>query len=1480
MLQGTPKRLEQLIDQWAAGIFRNIPEIILLPNEDISGAMGAYAISTRKIYLNQDWLLGASAAQVISVLTEELAHHLDGQFNDADTPGDEGEYLGRLLSGENPVSGTKIGLRQQGDRRLIRVNGDLVGAEFATTTLIHGNSLYMLIDGTSWDSAESNSTALGGHLVTINTRDENDFLLGSLPWISPTPTGGAYLFKEGIAYWIGLSDANREGEYAWSSGESLAQTLFDYRDTPNQDTSYEDWFTLMHFNEPSYSQHGKWNDIDQNSTYWNTQKGIAEIPLNLSITHTGTTKEGAGLFTTSINLTAGTQSSGNLAEGARVWWKINGITGDDLASSALTGSGAITNGKLDIQHSLIVDADTGEQFSVSVYSDAAMTQQIGTTSSTAVQEATSTQTVSYTSFSSLIPGVIGIDYSPTIQNLVLTANYPSGIPWNLYTLSADQVARPYSGITGYTDELKIAVVKQSSGGFIEGELFIGTGIDGEIAKISSDGKTTIKTWCQLPQAPGVSHGLFRGSFFHDNTGSFDNDLIAVTTLGEVWRINSSGTPTQLAALGTQLEGLTVAPESPLYGPLSGKILIGAEGQNRLYTVSNTGEVGFYDLDVAIEDIDIVPGNEDFYGVDYAGSRILRAPASDFQGLEGEILVVQEGIGYAPSGLYRLIWNGQTLDTQPFQIAGGSESPGQWEHVTFAPSKLGVTIPGDGQDPAFDFNLNNILVITGPGSGTVDGSPFSNTFSIDLSLGNDTGSINESAGVSTLITVNGGDGIDALNGNSLDNILVLTGINQGTLDGVSFSNIENINLGGGNDTVYILPGGQLTGLLDGGGTGSSVVYLPPGTTPPGGGGGGVVIPPPTTPPTGPPVFFPPSQPPGITVNGGYNSFILNDNANNVSITGPGSGVIDGTTFINFYSIDMRGGADTATIASGGSLLGTLDGGADQDTLNLNDATNALTLGADLTGTIKSSTGPLTSIANFEVINLAAGSDAATVDLRQIQPASAAVRKTLTINGGTDTPINASIDTLLLTLSDADITALQSNGSLQALLNYLRNPTGLTYTAALANLDLTLTGFESASLGNAIDLGQGTPGSITSSGALQEGVTLTAPSVTGDPNGDAAWTSAAASPSYQWLFNGVAISGATAATYTVPPNAIAAASTSAQYSVQIIYTDAGGYRNTDAPVTSAAVTVNKINNTPVGTLSAITGNGALQEGVTLTAGSISADTDGNASITGYKWFRNGIAIDTAIASTYLVPPGGSGSYMVRITYTDGQGYSATVDSATQPVSAPPPPSTTTKIYTGDYDFTITGTPVSGRVVATQKVKVGKTTSTVTRIDETFANVQTVDITAGASANIINAQSWTGDAKLKGEAGNDTITGGSGINTYTGGVGADKFRFTLKPEFTASLADHITDFSGTQKDKIEISRSAFGIGKTAKVSITSVNGSTARDAALAQASLLVYDSSTGELWWNQNGSTAGAGSGGVFAILDNQPASLAASAIALIA
>ena len=74
LLNGQPRALTDLTNQWAAGEFGGLPPIVLLSAADINGAMGAYAMSTGTIYLNADWLAGANKEQVLAALTEELGH--------------------------------------------------------------------------------------------------------------------------------------------------------------------------------------------------------------------------------------------------------------------------------------------------------------------------------------------------------------------------------------------------------------------------------------------------------------------------------------------------------------------------------------------------------------------------------------------------------------------------------------------------------------------------------------------------------------------------------------------------------------------------------------------------------------------------------------------------------------------------------------------------------------------------------------------------------------------------------------------------------------------------------------------------------------------------------------------------------------------------------------------------------------------------------------------------------------------------------------------------------------------------------------------------------------------------------------------------------------------------------------------------------------------------------------------------------------
>lgn len=254
--------------------------------------------------------------------------------------------------------------------------------------LIRANSLYTIVNGPSWTQAEANSVKLGGHLVTISNAEEYNWILNTYSAYQNLNTDWWYK----TAVWIGLTDSKQEGIWHWVSNEPSSWVPTWAAGMPDQFAGNPENYASLYLAETQHWRPWLKGELNDLMDSWNNLQGIAEIPLTSSITFSSTPKEGAGLFITSINLSAGTTSSGNLAEGATVYWKVSGITADDLATGALTGSGIITNGKLDLQHSLKTDADTGEKVEVSVFSDAGMTQQVGTQKSEAILESSNTST--------------------------------------------------------------------------------------------------------------------------------------------------------------------------------------------------------------------------------------------------------------------------------------------------------------------------------------------------------------------------------------------------------------------------------------------------------------------------------------------------------------------------------------------------------------------------------------------------------------------------------------------------------------------------------------------------------------------------------------------------------------------------------------------------------------------------------------------------------------------------------------------------------------------------------------------------------------------------------------------------------------------------------------------------------------------------------------------------------------------------------
>jgi hypothetical protein len=213
-------------------------------------------------------------------------------------------------------------------------------------------------------------------------------------------------------------------------------------------------------------------------------------------------------------------------------------------------------------------------------------------------------------------------------------------------------------------------------------------------------------------------------------------------MGKVWRVAcgpvagcSAPVVTLVADLQKHLEGVVTVPNDPArYGPIAGRILVGDEDRTfgphgkcgRLFAIRSATDIFTISAPDALspdcvtsqndvisyaglphynatspihpEDLDWIPapspnpavfGDGRFFGIDYAGARVLTAPLSDFTsaGLCGDLLMTREypNDGFFPgtSGLSTLRWN---TNTQQFDVihltTPGGTTASQWEHVTF------------------------------------------------------------------------------------------------------------------------------------------------------------------------------------------------------------------------------------------------------------------------------------------------------------------------------------------------------------------------------------------------------------------------------------------------------------------------------------------------------------------------------------------------------------------------------------------------------------------------------------------------------------------------------------------------------------------------------------------------------------------------------------------------------------------------------
>ncbi|WP_353932490.1 tandem-95 repeat protein [Okeanomitos corallinicola TIOX110] len=115
---------------WANGMVI-MPEIELVSSGEIDGANGAFAATTNRIYLAQEFLRRNThnLDAVVKTVLEEYGHYLDNFINDVDTKGDEGAKFAAFVRGEN-LSVSQLGqLDNEDDHATVVLGGETVEIE-------------------------------------------------------------------------------------------------------------------------------------------------------------------------------------------------------------------------------------------------------------------------------------------------------------------------------------------------------------------------------------------------------------------------------------------------------------------------------------------------------------------------------------------------------------------------------------------------------------------------------------------------------------------------------------------------------------------------------------------------------------------------------------------------------------------------------------------------------------------------------------------------------------------------------------------------------------------------------------------------------------------------------------------------------------------------------------------------------------------------------------------------------------------------------------------------------------------------------------------------------------------------------------------------------------------------------------------------------------------------------------------------------
>jgi len=1209
-------------------------------------------------------------------------------------------------------------------------------------------------------------------------------------WADTTGTGGGY------GKWT-LDGTDFQGLYKPSNDGNSIDTFTDLNKDGILDSDDTHVGTAT-FASSSTSGRGTWawNVTEGYGDYFNSNgQDVGNIVLNnlsflksgirldgvLGITFSSAPKEGAGVFTTSINLTAGTQSTGNLAEGAPVWWKVTGITADDLASGALTGTGTITNGKLDIQHSLKADSDTGEKFEVSVYSDADRTQQIGTTSAALIEEA-STSPEDPRSRSLRLSGTtdnsswhyVVIQDSPslsingeyTVASWVYREN--AGGDWrNLYDipdahlLEFDPEGRfnwraENNNIDFYAGRQHIregqwhhiaATMTQSENGFradiyIDGQLATDTGFNNSTGvRDSSDNLYLGILWSQRYGNPDPWAGCI-DDFKIWNVGlsaaeiqsvASNNSSIRRGNLVAEYTFDNDTATTVYDSSGNNNNGTKVSVSNL---PMTNKPIVRG---NSLYTIvdgPSWTEAEANSVKLGGHLVTISDGNENEWLRGILPDDSVPGYGGSWIGLSDHI---QEGQWRWSSGINSIFTNWSP--GQPANDWGGQNYAlmgrgGTWDDANPQPN-FGSQHQAHGiaETPFIRRGDSAYVIVQGP--------TWEEAQANAVKLGGHLVTINDAEEwswfKSQFSPANGYAYPDSYNYYPNGEVQLWVGLNDSVTEGsyqwssgeISLLSAAQLLRTPNDDygvwqweqqaiTVYPNQAPSNWAEFAQSIRGVAEIKLAPNNTP-----------------TGTP-----------TLSGTFKAGQL------ISIDK--TLVQDADNFTG-YTPDFKYSWEVSTNGTTWTKLTSTDAIDNNTTYTL----TAAEVGKQVRGVVSY----LDGYGTQESVASAGSSPIQPGINLDIGNTSTTVSKT--------TKLAATISRMILT----GIGNINATGN--ALNNYLTGNVGNNILDGGAGNDILAGG-----RGNDTYIVDSIYDSVIEN--LNEGIEIVQSSVN--------WTLGA-------NLENLTLTGAGNLSGT-------------GNELNNIIIGNGGNNVLDGGAGNDTLEGNSGNDTLIGGL----GNDVMKGGAgndtyyVDSMGDSIIDTRGTDTVV-YTMTESG-AIAYADASCGVIPDFANGLYS---SYAE---WSAAWYTSYQ------------KSLSWTLGFKLENLTLTG-------------TDALTGIGNTDNNI------------------------IIGNAGNNVLDGLSGTDILTGGAGADTFRFSIRPNFGASTADHITDFKVSEGDLLHISRSAFGMSSITNATFISVSSASALTAALGSMNTFVYDSSNGNLYWNQNGTRSGSGTGGIFAVLDNKTA-----------